>query len=504
MGHLPTLGTKTAAWSLALLGVGALVAAATSVGAAPARAQDAGSADHTEGRATEPTATGDETAVDDGADHQPAPVDLRAFRRAAGDAPLWQRGISAFGLFVLIGLAWAMSSHRRRIPWRVIGWGVGLQLAFGVFVLKTDVGLWLFSFLNDAVIKLLEFTGEGTRFIFGKYATEEFTFALNVLPTIIFFSSLMTVLYHLGVMHRVVSGIAWLMQRTMGTSGSETLSAAANIFLGQTEAPLVVKPFVGTMTRSELNAVMVGGFATVAGGVLAAYVGMLNGVFPDIAGHLIAASVMSAPAALVVAKVMLPETESSLTAGTLRLEIAKEDANVIDAAARGAGEGLKLALNVGAMLLAFLALVALLNYLVGLPAELYNGYVGEEIWQPLTLQRIFGYLLWPLAFIMGVPPEDCMQVAALLGEKLVFNEFVAYLHLGEALEESSSLSPRAVVIATYALCGFANFSSIAIQLGGIGGMAEHRRGELAQLGLRAMLGGTIAACMTAAVAGILI
>ena len=429
---------------------------------------------------------------------------LEEIRQQAGAVPWWQRATSFVGLFALVGIAWLMSSHRRRVPWRVVGWGIGLQLLFGIVVLKTEAGLAIFRFLNDVVVGLLEFTHEGTKFLFGDYVDEKVTFALNVLPIIIFLSSLMSVLYHLRVMQKAVEGIAWLMRRTMRTSGSETLSAAANIFVGQTEAPLVVKPFVGSMTRSELNAIMVGGFATVAGSVLAAYVGMLRDSFPDIAGHLIAASVMSAPAALVIAKVMLPETEESKTAGVTKLEVERPDVNVIEAAARGAAEGLKLALNVAAMLLAFLAFVALLNFLLGLPSEWYNAAVGEEILEPLTMQRILGWVFWPLAFLMGVAPEDCSAVATLLGEKMVLNEFVAYLHLAESLEAGQAMGHRSLVITTYALCGFANFSSIAIQIGGIGGIAPERRADLARLGLRAMFGGTLAACMTATVAGMLV
>ncbi len=429
---------------------------------------------------------------------------IEALRRSAEETTIVQRLTSFVGVFLLVGLAWTMSTNRKLVPWRVIGWGTGLQLLFGVLVLKTSAGLALFAFLNDAVTKLLEFTTQGSKFLFGNFVDSEFTVALNVLPTIIFFSSLMAVLYHAGVMQKAVAGIAWLMRRTMGTSGSETLSVAANIFVGQTEAPLLVRPFVETMTRSELNSVMVGGFATVAGGVLAAYVGMLRDVFPDIAGHLIAASVMSAPAAMVVAKVMVPETEESPTRGEVKLEIPKVDANVIDAAARGAADGLQLALNVGAMLLAFLALVALADYVVGLPGHLINDAVGHIVVPDLSIAKILGWLFWPIAFVMGTPVQDCTAVASLLGEKMVLNEFVAYLHLSESLNRGDHMSYRAVVITTYALCGFANFGSIAIQIGGIGGMAPKRRSELARLGLRAMIGGMIAACMTAAVAGVLI
>jgi len=432
------------------------------------------------------------------------PVGLQELRSNAEEVPWYQRAISLLGIAAMIFIAWLLSYNRRKVPWRVIGWGVGLQLTFGVLVLKTDAGMTLFSWLNDAVTKLLEFTNHGSSFIFGDYLDFKFSIALQVLPTIIFFSSLMSVLYHLGLIQRVVKWLAILMQKTMGTSGSETLSASANIFVGQTEAPLVVKPYVHTMTQSELMAVMVGGFATVAGGVLAAYVGMLQSTFPDIAGHLIAASVMSAPAALVIAKVLLPETEESPTAGEVSFSVEKDTANLIDAAARGAGEGLKLALNVGAMLLAFLALIALVNYLLGVPVMLFNEYSGGTPVEPITLQEMLGYVFYPIAFLMGVATEDCAAVGGLLGEKMVLTEFVAFLHLGEILSGTEPMNYRSTVIATYALCGFANFGSIAIQIGGIGGIAPERRTDLAKIGLRAMIGGMLAACMTATVAGILI
>lgn len=436
---------------------------------------------------------------------------------------MFERLVSAVGLVAMLGIAWALSSHRNRFPKRIALWGVGLQLLFGLLVLKTTPGEQFFKALNAGVIRLLDFTNEGTAFVFGglyRVVSQDpaeyveggaraeifgapglaFSIVVHVLPTIIFFSSLMTVLYHLGLMQKIVAGLAWVMSKTMRTSGSETLSAAANVFVGQTEAPLVVQPFVGKMTLSELNAIMVGGFATVAGGVMAAYVGMLKEGFPNIAGHLIAASVMSAPAALVVAKIMLPETEESETAAGATLSVDKLDANVIDAAARGAGEGLKLALNVGAMLLAFVALVAVANALVALPFELYNDWFGASV-EPLTLQKVFAWVFWPLAFLMGVPFDECGSIGTLLGEKMVLNEFVAYLSLKGMMAD---LSERSITLATYALCGFANFSSIAIQLGGIGGIAPERRSELATLGLRAMFGGMLAACMTACVVGVMI
>jgi CNT family concentrative nucleoside transporter len=318
-----------------------------------------------------------------------------------------------------------------------------------------------------------------------------------VLPTIIFFSSLMAVMYHLGIMQFIVKAFASVMQRTMGTSGAETLSATGNIFVGQTEAPLLIKPFVETMTRSELMAVMTAGFATVAGGVMAAYVGMLLPYFPDIAGHLMAASVMSAPAALVVAKLMYPEEEVPKTATSLELAVESNDVNVIDAAARGAGEGLHLALNVGAMLLAFVALVFMLDAILGLAF----GLVGID---GVSLQMILGWLFAPVAWLMGVPWSEAGQVGALLGLRTALNEFFAFLQLSAILGDGSILSPRSIIITTYALSGFANFSSIAIQIGGIGGIAPSRRHDLSSLGLRAMIGGTLAAFMTATVAGMLV
>jgi concentrative nucleoside transporter, CNT family len=477
------------------------------------------------------------------------PMRLSDLRAEGETTTFLQRLMSAVGLGVMVLFGWLLSTNRKVVPWRVLAWGVGMQLVFALFILKTKAGQTIFAGLNTLVVQLLAFTNDGAAFIFGDYLTMTFSFALNVLPTIIFFSALMTVLYHIGIMQFVVKGFAWVMQRTMGTSGSESLSAAANIFVGQTEAPLVVKPFVGTMTRSELMAIMCGGFATVAGGVMAAYVGMLEHVFADIAGHLIAASVMSAPAALVIAKMMVPETEVSKTAGELKLEVERPDANVIDAAARGAGEGLRLALNVAAMLLAFLALVAMFNYLLAMPAGWYNASVWVDVkaaleagghaipeaceagrlsaaelqqciakgapiagldpsaysgWTPLSIQRILSWVFWPVAWVMGVPAQDCAVIARLLGEKMVLNEFVAYLSLGSILSEGTELSYRSVVIATYALCGFANFGSIAIQIGGISGIAPERRGDLARLGLRAMIGGTLAAFMTATIAGMLI
>ena len=435
--------------------------------------------------------------------------------------PLTDRLRSLVGLVALGLIAWGLSTDRRRVPWRVVGWGIGLQLTFAWFILKTRAGVQIFDAAGSVVVGLLGFTLNGAQFVFGNLVYDTvpvgtgvvgqggFTalpgqvaqtgaaFAFYVLPTIIFFSALMTVLYHLGVMQLVVRGFASVMQRTMRTSGAETLSAAGNIFVGQTEAPLLIKPFIEKMTMSELMAVMTGGFATVAGGVLAAYVGMLVVYFPDIAGHMLAASVMSAPAALVVAKLMMPESEEPATSGSLEIVVEKRDVNVIDAAARGASEGLHLALNVGAMLLAFVALIYLCNGMLGWAGGLF-GYDG------LTIELILGVLLAPLAWLMGVPWSEAPAVASLMGVKTVLNEFIAYLQLAGMLGGEPTLSPRSVIIATYALSGFANFGSIAIQIGGIGGIAPSRRHDLSRIGLRAMIGGSIAAFMTATVAGMIL
>ncbi|MGD2121472.1 MAG: NupC/NupG family nucleoside CNT transporter [Gemmatimonadota bacterium] len=447
---------------------------------------------------------------------------LRAQGEGGLDTPLLPRLRSLVGMLLLGLIAWAFSVDRSNLAWRVVLWGIGLQLIFATFILKTPLGAGIFDWLNTVVVALLGFTVEGARFIFGdlvynnvplglgeagsnapiqempgQVAQTGASFAFNVLPTIIFFSSLMTVLYHVGVMQWIVKGVAWVMQKTLRTSGAETLSAAGNIFVGQTEAPLMIKPFFEKMTMSELHAVMTGGFATVAGGVLAAYVGMLVAYFPDIAGHLIAASVMSAPAALVMAKLMYPEDGDPVTKGELKIELERPDVNVIDAASRGAGEGLHLALNVGAMLLAFIALIAMANALLAWGGSL----VGLE---GLSFQQILGWVLAPLAWFMGVPWVDAVTVGSLLGIKTVVNEFVAYLELSSILQQAGSLQPRSIIIAIYALSGFANFSSIAIQLGGIGGLAPSRRHDLSRVGLRAMVAGSLAAFMTATVAGMLL
>ena len=542
-------------------------------------------------------------------------------KKAQDTTSFWGRFMSIVGIFAFLGISWLMSNNRKKILWKLVAVGTLLQLGFAMFILWTPIGKAIFAGLNNAVTVLLQFTEAGSKFLFASYISNTIESAnvhtaMSILPPIIFFSSLMTVLYHLGVMQWIVRGLASFMMRFMGTSGSETLSAVSNIFVGQTEAPLVVKPYVASMTKSELFAVMTGGFATVAGGVMASYVAMLQPYFPDIAGHMIAASVMSAPATLVVAKMMFPETEESETMGKYKLDDKKQDANAIDAAARGASEGMQLAINVAAMLIAFIAIIALINFCLGFPSRVFNAntynhvasYVvssgetldpgcnnpysssdtiacthqglmkiakthdipldesittlaaaqGDQIdqikaayqeiapkvgspientamladcrdkhniaacgaiiattqsesWVPaleqkrvlplLSLEYILGWLFFPIAFLMGVPPQDCFLVGQLLGEKMGINEFVAYLHLKDIVNQ---LSYRGIVISTYALCGFANFGSIAIQIGGIGGMAPQRRSDLAKMGIKAMIAGSIAAFMTATIAGALI
>ncbi|MEM7050344.1 MAG: NupC/NupG family nucleoside CNT transporter [Acidobacteriota bacterium] len=398
--------------------------------------------------------------------------------------------IGLLGVVVILALAWALSINRRAIRWRIVAVGTGIQFALALLILKTTAGQRLFEVATQYVTAFLDFSDAGSQFIFGENFTDHF-FAFKVLPTIIFFSSVITVLYYLGVIQWVVRIFARAMMFLLGTSGAESLSVSANIFVGQTEAPLLIRPYVSAMTRSELMAVMTGGFATIAGGVLAAYVGM--GVS---AGHLIAASVMSAPAALVMAKIMFPETEESLTAGSVKLKVERPWANVIDAAAEGAGSGMKLALNIGAMLLAFLALIAMLNAGLGKVGGLFG-------FPDLTLELILGYALRPLAFVMGVPWEETVEVGSLIGVKTVANEFVAFVQLQDMMADGG-LSERSRTIATYALCGFSNFSSIAIQIGGIGGIAPERKRDLARLGLRAMVAGSLACFQTATIAGLLL
>ncbi len=460
------------------------------------------------------------------------PGGLRAGGTLEGAAiGLTERVGSALGLVGLLFVAWLMSENRRGVAWRPVLWGLGLQLALGFVLLSPAVAGLFYRVVDGAVQQLLAFSNEGAGFVFDTIephlieipgADEPMlvvdrispplrTFAFTVLPTIIFFSALTSILYHIGLMQRLVQAIAAVMVRTMGTSGAESLSAAGNIFVGQTEAPLLVRPFVHDMTRSELMAVMTGGFATVAGGVMGAYVSFL-GAIPNIAGHLVLASIMSAPAALAVAKVVVPETGVPRSARARAAELSRTASNVVEAAAQGASDGMRLAINVAAMLIAIVGLVAMVDWAVGfVPITVCGsgwalGYgCAEGAAEPLSLAAVFGVLFAPLALLMGVPWEECGLVGQLLGEKIVLTEFVAYVHLAELIEaDPPALSPRSAVIASYALCGFANFASIGIQLGGIGGIAPERMSDLASLGLRAMWGGMLAACMTGAVAGIML
>ena len=409
-----------------------------------------------------------------------------------------ERAISLLGLVVMMGLAWAMSDHKRRINFRVVWGGLLLQFVLAVFILKTSIGAAIFQSIGDFFTGILGFVDAGTSLVFGEEYVHHF-FAFKVLPTIIFFSSLMSVLYYMGILQKVVATFAWVMQRTLGTSGSETLSAAANVFVGQTEAPLMVRPYISSMTKSELMALMVGGFATIAGGVMAAYASM--GID---AGHLVSASVISAPAALLISKLMIPETERSMTMGQVELAIEEKRANLVDAATSGALDGMKLTLNVVAMLIAFLGLVALIDATLGL----IGGWIGALFGYNWTwsLSEIFGYVFAPFAYLLGIPWADCLYAGELLGKKMVLNEFIAYAQMVAWSQPDSGvvLTERSTLILTYALCGFANFGSVGIQIGGIGGIAPERRAELALLGMRAMIGGTLAMMMTACVAGILL
>jgi concentrative nucleoside transporter, CNT family len=412
-----------------------------------------------------------------------------------------ERLTSCAGALAMLLVAFALcpADRRRRVNLRTVGGGLALLAALALLVLRTPVR-GLFSLANGGVERLLGFSRDGASFVFGKLADTQgfgFVFAVQVLPTILFFSALMAVLYHFGVMPFVIHRCGRLLSRSLRVSGAESFSTVADVFVGQTEAPLAIRPYLGKMTLSELNACMVAGFATTGGGVLAAYVAMLGTSVPGIAGHLIACSVMSAPASLVIAKLMLPEVEPTETSGELSVEFKRSTANVLDAIAAGTGDGLKLAVNVGAMLLVFLALTALVN--AGL------GSLGELIGTPLGLERLFGWVFAPFAFLLGVPASDVPKLANLLGQKTVLNEFVAYSHLGEMLARDPAwLSERGRVIASYALCGFANFGSIGVQIGGYSGLAPERRGDLSRLALRAMCGGLLTTNLVACVAGVLL
>ena len=445
------------------------------------------------------------------------------------------RGI--LGVWLVIGIAFLFSNNKRKISWRLVGIGLGIQLVLAIFVIYGDTFLalpyvgWLLglpklviTWLGNAVIALLGFIAAGSEFVFsglgipvGQEGSMGFFFAFQVLPTIIFFAALTAVLYYLGVLQMVVRGMAYIMARLMGTSGAESLSNTANVFIGQTEAPILIRPYLATMTRSELFTIMVGGMATVAGGVMASYIQILGTALAEAKGiplqtaqlqfavHLITASVMAAPASLVISKILFPETEEPQTKGTVKVEVEKDASNVIEAAANGTSDGMKLALNVGAMLIVFIAFIYLLNYVLGQVGSLMgvNEWLKAQFGQPLSMQLILGLLLKYIAIGIGVPVQDALNFGSLFGTKVVLNEFVAYIGLTDLIK-SGVLTQKGLTMATFALCGFANFSSIGIQLGGISPMAPHRKKDIAALGLKAVLGGSLVTLLTATLAGVLI
>jgi len=398
------------------------------------------------------------------------------------------------GIFVLLGIAYAISEDRKNVNFRLIIWGLSLQLVFAISILKTPIGKPLFGFLDKSISKLISFSNEGSNFLFQSFVPEVgyhdamINFAFRALPTIIFFSSLMAVLHHFGIIQFIIKWMAKIMQKTMKTSGPETLSVASNIFVGQTEAPLVIRPYISKMTKSELMVVMVGGFSTVAGGVLAMYVSWLSDI-PGIAGHLLAASVMSAPAALIIAKIIYPEIEKSKVEFDTKISNSKENSNAMEALGNGATDGLKLAGNVAAMLIAFISIIAMVNYFFSLINT--------------SLDQVLGIIFQPLAWTMGIPWDQSKIFGMLMGKKIAFTELIAYNNLKEFIL-SKQITDRTAIIASYALCGFANFGSIGIQLGGIGGIAPERKKDLSKLALKAMIGGALASWLTATIAGILI
>ncbi len=422
------------------------------------------------------------------------------------------------GVLVLLIICYAVSEHRKRIDWKLVGTGLLLQFIFALLVLKVPMVKSMFEGIASIFVVFLDFTKEGSRFLFGKemidnIPTHGYIFAFQVLPTVLFFSAFTSLMYYLGILQKIVYGIAWVMNRSMRLSGAESLSTAGNIFLGQTESPLLIKPYLAKMTRSEILCVMVGGMATIAGGVLAAYVGFLGGTDPVqqqlYATHLLSASIMSAPAAIVATKMILPEVHPEHINHDIEVSKEKIGANMLEAIANGTSDGLKLAVNVGAMLIVFTALIYMVNYT--LQHSLGNWFGLNEYVNTLTagkytsfsLQFILGSVCAPMAWLLGVPSTDMMYAGQLLGEKTILNEFYAYATMG-GLKINGLMSERGLIICTYALCGFSNFASIGIQIGGIGALAPNQKSTLAQLGIKALIGGTIACFLTAAIAGLVI
>ena len=427
------------------------------------------------------------------------------------------------GLLVLVGIAYLLSTKKRRIDWRLVGTGILLQIIIGLLIAKVDLVKSVFQSVSAGFVKFLSFSAMGAEFLVGGLARNSdfdimanhnlgFLFAFQALPTVIFFSAVTAALYYLGVLQKIVYGFAWIMARTMRLSGAESLSAAANVFLGQTEAPLLVRPFIKNMTQSELNCLMTGGMATIAGSVLGAYVAFLGGGDPEqqaiFATYLLSASIMNAPAAIVLSKILLPETEPEKIDTSLKVSKDTVGVNFIDAIASGTAVGLKLALNIGAMLLAFIAVIYAINWIlvdgIGEITGLNNIIQTQTngVFSGLSLQYLLGQVFRFFAFAMGVEWSETLQVGSLIGQKTVINEFVAYLSLAE-MKSLGVLSEKSIVIATYALCGFANFSSIGIQIGGIGGLAPSRKGDLSRLGMKALIAATLATMMTATIAGAL-
>jgi concentrative nucleoside transporter, CNT family len=407
------------------------------------------------------------------------------------------RFIGILGMAVILALAWAFSTDRRAIKLKTIAWGLGLQLLLGFFVLRSSIGGKIFGFLGSGANKLLSFSYAGSEFVFGDIGFPKelsrlgFSFAFQVLPTIIFIAAFFAVLYHIGAMQLIIRAAAWVMTRVMGASGAESLNVAASIFMGQTEAPLTIRPFLPKLTKSELMCVMTSGMAHISGGMMAGYI-QVGGADPK---NLLTAVIMTAPGTLLLAKMLVPETEEPLTAGRVEMPQMEKESNILGAIARGTSDGLHLALNVGAMLITFIALLALLNAMMG---GIHNW--PHMSWFPASLQTIFGWVFAPVAWLIGIPWHDAPAIGNLLGTRMVINEFVAFGQLGPM---KGTLDPRSFTIATFALCGFANFSSIGIQIGGIGALAPERRNDLAKFGVRAMMAGTMANLMSASIVGIL-